>query len=183
MSDSSSQAQYSAPGILAGVWGVAGMALVLVDAATRLSKYMLDAFTYEWSISHWALFILNTAFMAYAEGYRGFQKSFVPRTVARGFHLAANPTWVDGLLAPLYCVGYFGAGKRTAKVVWIGTTLIVLAVVLIRQVPQPWRGIIDAGVVVGLIWGIAATCTIGLQAVFSGRVPAPAALVVVAELK
>jgi len=182
MSDSSSQAHYSAPGILAGVWGVAGMALVLVDAATRLSNYMFEAFTYEWTVLHWALFIVNIGFMAYAEGYRGFQNSFVPRTVARAFYLAANPTWVNGLLAPLYCVGYFGAGKRTAKVMWIGTLLIVLAVVLIRQVPQPWRGIMDAGVVVGLSWGFAATCIISLQALFSGRVPV-LARVASAELK
>jgi hypothetical protein len=183
MSDSSSKARYSAPGILAGAWGVGGMALVLIDAATRLSKYMLEAFTVDWSLLHWTLFLVNTGFMAYAEGYRGFQKSFVPRTVARGFQLAANPTWVNGLLAPLYCVGYFGAGKRTAKVVWMGTALIVVAIVLIRQVPQPWRGIIDAGVVVGLSWGVAATCIISLQALFSGRVPVPAVRVASAELK
>jgi hypothetical protein len=27
-------------------------------------------------------------------------------------------------------------------------------VVLVSQLPQPWRGIVDAGVVVGLVWGM-----------------------------
>jgi hypothetical protein len=34
----------------------------------------------------------------------------------------------------------------------------VVAIVLVyRALPQPWRGILDAGVVVGLLWGLVAT--------------------------
>ncbi len=165
------QATHRAAGLLAASWGIGGVVLVLVDAATRLSKYMFEALNYEWSMLHWALFLANTAFMAYSEGYRGFQKSFAPRTVERALSLRSGVGWVNGLLAPFYCVGYFGAGKRTAKVVWIGTALIVGAVVLIRQVPQPWRGIIDAGVVIGLSWGIVSMCLITVAAIISGRSP------------
>ena len=39
-------------------------------------------------------------------------------------------------------------------VVWIGTTAIVGLVLLVQGFSQPWRGIADAGVVVGLTWGL-----------------------------
>ncbi len=84
-----------------------------------------------------------------------------------------NPGVLNGLLAPLFCVGYFGAAKRTQMVIWIGTVLIVVAVILIRQVPQPWRGIADAGVVVGLSWGCVALALIGIRAFMSGQAPVP----------
>ena len=38
-------------------------------------------------------------------------------------------------------------------VTWILTAAIVLLVVLVRQLPMPWRGFVDAGVVVALTWG------------------------------
>ncbi len=171
MTENTHQLRPTAAGVLAACWGIGGLALVLTDAALRLSKYMLAAFDYEWSLLQWAVFLGNTAFMAYAEGYRGFQKSFVPRTVSRAFALSSNPSWLNGLLAPFYCVGYYGAGPRTAKVMWIGTMLIVAAVLLIRQLPQPWRGIVDAGVVVGLSWGVIAIVLITLKAIIVRRAP------------
>ena len=163
--------KYSFAGTLASFWGLLAVFIVLADAATRLSRHIFDAWSYDWSILQWTVFIVNVGFMAFAEGYRGFQQSFVPRTVARAMYLRKNPTAVRGLLAPLFCVGYFGAPKRTQKVIWIGTVLIVVAVILIRQVPQPWRGIADAGVVIGLSWGCVALVLIGYRAISSGQAP------------
>jgi len=42
---------------------------------------------------------------------------------------------------------------RLQRTTWIGTGLIVLAVLIFNQLSQPWRGILDAGVLVGLVWG------------------------------
>jgi F0F1-type ATP synthase membrane subunit a len=47
------------------------------------------------------------------------------------------------------------------------TTGIVVLVLLVRAVPQPWRGIIDLGVVVGLAWGIISIVVFSIQAFFS----------------
>jgi len=52
--------------------------------------------------------------------------------------------------------------------------------VLVRLVPQPWRGIVDAGVVIGLAWGAVSLLVLGIQALtasrfnFSPEVPEPA---------
>jgi hypothetical protein len=59
------------------------------------------------------------------------------------------------LLAPVFCFGYFYASLRAKRVAWYGTLAIVGLILLIHQFDQPWRGIVDAGVVVGLSWGVA----------------------------
>ena len=50
-------------------------------------------------------------------------------------------------------MGYFHARRRT-RITAIALTLgIVVLVILVSLCPQPWRGIIDFGVVLGLAWG------------------------------
>jgi hypothetical protein len=51
-------------------------------------------------------------------------------------------------------MGYIYATRRR-QILSIGLTLVVMGfVVVARQLPQPWRGILDAGVVTGLSLGI-----------------------------
>jgi hypothetical protein len=88
-----------------------------------------------------------------AEGYRGFQKSFSPRTAARARYLRDHPTHLRVAAASLFCFGYFQATLRRRSVAWGLTIGIVLLVGLVRLLPQPWRGIVDAGVVISLAWG------------------------------
>jgi len=126
---------------------------VLVYAASRLATYATEALANPLTPLEWLLLAANCGVMAWAEGYRGFQLRFSPRVAARALHLYEHPTPLRLWFAPLFCVGYFGASARLKRNVWIGTALIVLAVLLFNRVPQPWRGILDAGVVVGLAWG------------------------------
>jgi hypothetical protein len=76
-------------------------------------------------------------------------------------------------------MGLFGARRRTTVAVWSVTVGIVVLVVLVRLLPQPWRGIVDAGVVVGLGWGLIAlavellTVTCGRRAVANAELPQP----------
>jgi hypothetical protein len=138
---------------LGAFWGIAGVAVVLVYAAFGLATYAADAVTAGLAPLEWLLLVVNCVFMAWVEGYRGFQLRFSPRVAARALHVYEHPTLVRLWFAPLFCAGYFGATARLKRNVWIGTALIVLAVLLFNRVPQPWRGILDAGVVVGLGWG------------------------------
>lgn len=167
---------------LAALWGIAGIVAVLLYAAFNLAGYALEAVAGGLSPLEWCLLAANCAFMAWAEGYRGFQLRFSPRVAARALHVFEYPTPLRQLFAPLFCTGYFGATARLQRTVWIGTLLIVLAVLLFNQVPQPWRGILDAGVVVGLSWGtvslpVAAWATWRRrQALVAAEVPAMARL-------
>ena len=93
--------------------------------------------------------------MAYAEGYKGFHLGFAPRVVRRASYLRDNPQLSHTLLAPLFCMGYFYTTTRR-QIVSIGLTVMIICFVLIAGLlPQPWRGIVDAGVVVGLSLGVA----------------------------
>ena len=47
---------------------------------------------------------------------------------------------------------------------------MLIAVLVVRQLPQPWRGIVDGGVVVGLSWGTLAIFANVIQ-VFRGVEP------------
>jgi hypothetical protein len=58
------------------------------------------------------------------------------------------------LLAPLFCMGFFHAHTRRRIVTICLTAGILLLVLLVRLLEQPWRGIIDAGVALGLSWGL-----------------------------
>lgn len=134
-------------------WGIGGIAAVLVYAATSLGRHTVTAVAAGLEPLEWLALAANAAVMAWAEGYRGFQLRFSPRVAARALVLYENPTPVRLLLAPLFCVGYFGATPRLQRMVYVGTGLIVLAVLLFNRLDQPWRGILDAGVMVGLLWG------------------------------
>ena len=141
--------------VLGIVWGIGGIAAVLAYAAISLSRYARDALVAGLGPAEVLALVVNTVFMAWAEGYRGFQQRFSPRVAARALNLYLRPTVPRLVFAPLFCAGFFGATARLQRTIWIGTALIVLAVLVFNQLPQPWRGILDAGVLVGLVWGTA----------------------------
>lgn len=107
------------------------------------------------SLLHWFALLFSVVYMAYAEGYKGFHRGFAPRVVQRATYLHNNPRPHHILLAPLFCMGFIYATRRR-KLLSLGLTVMIICFVMIaRLLPQPWRGIVDAGVVVGLAIGIA----------------------------
>lgn len=103
---------------------------------------------------HWLALAFSVIYMAYAEGYKGFHLGFAPRVVVRARYLADNPRPLHVLLAPLFCMGYIYATRKRQIVSFALTTMIICFVLIARSMPQPWRGILDAGVVVGLSLGV-----------------------------
>lgn len=151
-------------GLLGALWGVSGWALLMGFAIARLLPHALQGFSRELTWGHWVAALVVVTFMAYAEGYRGFQKGLAPRVAARAQSLRAHPTALRVALSPLYCAGYFGSTpRRTVSLLGL-TATIVVAIVLVRLLNQPWRGIADAGVVVGLSWGLLALLVSGVRA-------------------
>lgn len=139
----------------AAAWGIVGIVLVLVYAIVRLAAFASEAIVGGLSLLEWAALIINVLFMAWSEGYRGFQLRFSPRVASRALYLYQNstPLYVR-VLGPFFCFGYFRASRRPLIFAWVGTLAIVVLVLLVNRLSQPWRGIIDAGVVVGLSWGV-----------------------------
>ena len=141
-------------GRVTATWGFIGVAAPIVHALWRLTPLALTPIQEGLSVGQMAVYALWIGFMAYTEGYRGFQKRFSPMVVARTLHFAERPTLVNGLLAPAFCMGLIDATRRRLMLSWGLLIGIVLLVLCIRLVPQPWRGIVDGGVVVGLTWGL-----------------------------
>lgn len=131
------------------------MVLLLSTAVVRLAPYALELTASSLTLGHWLTLVLFTLFMAYTEGYRGFYLHFSPRVVRRAAYLGNNAPVHHLLLAPLLCMGFFHATRSRMIVAWALTAVIVVLVLIIRAIPQPWRGIVDTGVVVGLTMGIA----------------------------
>ena len=148
------RARPRALGRLASLWGVLGFTLILVQAIARLTPLALEPIRQGGlELWHWGLYGASVAVNAYSEGYRGFQLQAAPRIVARALHLDARPRPLHVILAPLFVAGLFHATRRRLVATWLLYTGIAVLVVLVRLLDQPWRGVVDAGVVVGLTWG------------------------------
>jgi hypothetical protein len=146
------------------LWGIVGVLMLLGSAVYRLSFLALDAFSYDFFWYHWVSFALIMLFMAYAEGFRAFQQGFSPRVAARAKYLRDNPRVAHVILAPLFCMGFFHATRRRQITSISVTAGIILLVLMVRLLPQPWRGIIDAGVIVGLAWGLVSLLIFAIKA-------------------
>lgn len=146
-------------------WGLLGVLALFARAIVRLTPHAWQPIA-DGSLAplHVALYLAWVAFNAYSEGYRAFQKAFCPRVVGRAYHLAQNPRPLFALLAPVYCLSLFHANRRGLTVAWVMLAVIALLIGLLRITPQPWRGIIDGGVVVALAWGMIAMIVMGARA-------------------
>jgi uncharacterized membrane protein YedE/YeeE len=156
------------------VWGIAGVVIVLAQAIFKLFPLALELVDHE--LTPLQLGVLGgwLVMSAYSEGYRGFHKQFAPRVVARARHLSAHPRPLHVALAPAYCMGLLHATRKRLVVSWILTLAIVAVVIVVRKLAQPWRGIIDAGVVVGLTLGLASICYYVARALGGGAMPVTA---------
>lgn len=158
-------------GTIGAVWGLTGILALLLSAVLRLWPLVVDAFSHPLTWYHRVALLAIALGMAYFEGYKGFQMAFSPRTAARARYLLHNPRPLHIVLAPFFCMGYFFATKRR-KITSISLTVgIIILVVLVRFLAQPWRGIIDFGVVVGLAWGIVSLLAFSIQALGEDSYP------------
>lgn len=154
-------------------WGLGGVVMLLLQAVLRLAPRAAEAIESGLTPFQWGTLILWCAVSAYAEGHRGFYRQFAPRVVARAFHLAGLPLTWRTALAPAFCMSLFHATRRSLVRAWVLVAGICALVALVSRFPQPWRGIVDAGVVLGLVWGVVAIGLLVRQACLSGPAAAP----------
>lgn len=155
-------------------WGVFGVVALLVSAVLRLSPLVAELRFHSLSTLQWVVLVGFGIYMLYAEGIKGFHRNFSPRVVARAYHLREHSLPLLALFAPLFCMGFIHATKKRRLTSILVTSGIVVLVLLVRLLPQPWRGIIDCGVVAGLVTGIASLLWFWARAVFLRQPPAVA---------
>ncbi len=139
------------------LWGAIGSIGLLVYSTLRLSLVAQEFFDFPATLMHWIILIVWLGLMAYMEGYKGFQRAFSPRVAARLIWLKHNPCLWLVILAPIYAIGLVYSSRRRFLTTLALLVMVIGFVTIAVNLPQPWRPIIDAGVVVGLSWGIVAT--------------------------
>lgn len=165
---------HSARERLIATWGIAWVSLLLGRAVWRLTPVALEPWTeammtpsQQWLYVGWL--VAN----AYLEGYRGFQLRFSPRVVRRAVYLGKNPRPLWVVLALPFCMSLFHATRRQMVVSWVFIGALVVVIWWVRTLPQPWRGIIDGGVVLGLVWGIGVIWWLFARYLTGEEVPPP----------
>jgi hypothetical protein len=153
------------------LWGIAGVALVLAQALYRLVPIALELSGRSLRPVEIGALAGWLAICVYAEGYRGFHKQFSPRVIARAQHLSAHPRpWLVAL-APLFCIGLVHATRKRLVVAWTLTLAIVALVIVVKRLEQPWRGVIDTGVVAGLGIGLVSLGYFAVRALRGKQMP------------
>jgi hypothetical protein len=157
---------------MVATWGILGVLLLLGQASWRLGQRALEALHMGLFPHQLAVLFVWIGLNAYGEGYRAFQQRFSPRVVVRAMHLAHNPRplW-HALLAPFFCMAMFHATRRGKWLAWGTSIMVLFFIVVLRHVPQPWRGIVDSGVVVALVWGALAILIHYIRAFFFDKLP------------
>ncbi|CAM9762738.1 unnamed protein product [Discosporangium mesarthrocarpum] len=142
---------------VASTWGVLCVISILLNAVKRLAPIALEPFKAgDFTHGQWAMYAGFALFMAYAEGFKGFQKKFSPLVVKRALTLdsrSSRPGPLRILLAGPYCMGLFHATRKRKVVGWCLTAGVFGLVQVVKRLSYPWRSIVDAGVVVGLSYG------------------------------
>ena len=157
-----------------GVWGVVQVVSVLANAIKRLYPIALQPFIQKDLLPyHWAMYVLWSLYMGYAEGYKAFQLKFSPMVVQRAFSLADKPSVLNYVLAGPYSMGLFGAPRKRMIVSWCITAGVFSLVKVVKMMPYPYRSIVDAGVVVGLSYGTLSIVALTVKALCGGKVEAP----------
>jgi hypothetical protein len=139
--------------ILIALWGAGGVTALFCRAIWRMTPFAFEPFEIGLSGGQAALYAGWVIFSLYTEGYRAFHQRFSPRVVARALHLAQNPRFTHVLFAPAYCMSLFHATRRAQIISWLTVVMVVCFIVILRHTPQPWRGIVDGGVVAALVSG------------------------------
>jgi hypothetical protein len=156
-------------GLLIACWGVLGFLALLGSAVWRLTPVALEPLQAN-MLAWWqgGLYLAWVVFMVYSEGYRGFHRQVAPRVTARALYLARRPRPLFAVLAPMFCMGLIHATRRRLITSWIVLTAIASLVIAVRQLPQPWRGMVDGGVVLGLAMGAASIVLLFARGVIFG---------------
>lgn len=151
-------------GYLGALWGMAGVLLLVGFAILKIAPAAVGAFSFQLAWYHWLVLVANVMVAGYFKGYRAFHRSFSPRVAARAKYLQENPTFVRVVLAPLFCMGYFDIIRRKQIVTYLMTLMMIGLIMSVRLLEQPWRGVVDVGILVGLAWGFFSMLVYGAQA-------------------
>lgn len=153
---------------IARVWAFAGVVLLLGRASVTLTwKGYQEILASPQTLAgaDWAVLVSVIVFFVWGEGWLALHRRWAPRVLKRILDLAPTTAIGTVLPGPLYAMGLVGAPRRTLIRTWIGVATIVMAVVLVRAMHQPWRAMVKLGVGGALALGVASLVLRAVRAV------------------
>jgi hypothetical protein len=142
--------------LVAPAWAVLGVSSLFAFAAYRLADRGIAVIRDGLDGGEWIALVGLTVVFVYGEGFLALDRKWVPGLMRRARALGDQPSPLLRLLAPLYGLRLIGARPAVLLPSWLGTAAIVGAVLVVRALPDPWRGIIDFAVAAALAWGLVA---------------------------
>ncbi|MEK9499573.1 hypothetical protein [Gaopeijia maritima] len=149
------------------VWALVGVVLLLGRSALVLALRGFEGLdeavlgAVEWL----GLFAIVGLFV-WGEGVRALARRWCPRVLARAADLGAHTPWFWRIVAPLRVVGLVGVPRGIWVRSWTAVAAIVVAALSVRQLPDPWRSMVELGVGLALAVGVV-RLGVGLPAVVS----------------
>lgn len=143
-------------------WGVGGVAALFTQAILQLGRRGILTLRAGLDPLEWLVLIALAAALLWGEGVLALDRKWVPRMVARAARLDARSRPIDRALAPLYAMSLIGASRGTLARAWLGVALVVAAVLAVRALAEPWRGLVDLAVALALLWGLIAIVRQGI---------------------
>lgn len=133
------------------------IALTFLESIHRLGSRAMATAQAGLSPGQWLAMIAIVAGFVYVEGYRALQVKFAPLVVSRALEIGSRRLSISTLLsAPFYSLSLIGAPRPALLRAWLAVALIACAVWVVRALPSPIRGLVDAGVAAALMWGLVA---------------------------
>jgi hypothetical protein len=132
---------------------VTGVAAIFIDAIFQLGRRGVITMRAGLEPVEWIALVVVLVLFVYGEGERALGRRWMPHVLERARELERSASLPNRLLAPLYAMSLIGAPGRVLARAWIGVALIVMAVLIVREFPEPWRGIVDLSVAAALTWG------------------------------
>ena len=145
------------------IYSIGGVIAIFSSAIYRLYPHVQESMSYEFSALNWIVLAVYLLVMIVGKGYFALHRGFVPRVINRSGLLVEDGKLIDKLLAPLYCMGFFKAPMKRMIISYVMIFFIVSFIVSASKISQPWRGIIDMGVIVGLSLGILSLLFLGFN--------------------
>ena len=140
---------------MAALWALVGVCGLFGFAIFRLGRRGVEAMAGGLTPLQWLVLAALAAGFVAVEGIMALQRRWVPRLVGRARELRRGRPAAYRILAPLYGMSLIGAAPLRTVRSWALVGGIVVAVVLVGRMPEPWRGIVDVAVAAALAWGLA----------------------------
>lgn len=135
-------------------WALLGLVLLFANAVVQLGARGITTIRGGLDPAEWFGLAALTVLFIYGEGVRGLQRRWIPAVLRRIAELRTEPRVSLRLLAPLHAMFLVAAPRGTLWRAWAGVAAIVAAVLIVRSLPEPWRGITDFAVAAALAWGL-----------------------------